>query len=290
MQPLIPGVIKEDPANAYIVGMADISNTTLQGHLRTLITGLVTDAVWAKLAYFGVIQNLEADTLRCLVRRTSSFSSKVASGYQSLLYTPNSGYSIDTSATPERRGAVSSGYTPDPADIALRDTFGIFQYLGNNGSAAPGDNTPFMGRISTTQCSYKTALTSFYGDPVYARRQQTLTSSGNAAYVLNTETTAYNNPEFQFAGRNDTNTAQIHKNAGNVSVADVRAGTWDWPYSSPNSAIYHLGHNAAGITINYLNNGARLCAWGMTRESISTAQVDALRARLATYLTARGAI
>jgi hypothetical protein len=281
MQPIIPGVIKMDYASAYIVGMTDMG-ATLRGHIRTLINGLITDGLWSKLIYLGVAQNLEADTKRCLVRRASLFT-PVGIGSSNLGYTANRGY-FRKQTTNE--GSLSSGYTPDPADLVLRDSHGLFSVFGALG-VPDGFQQWIHGRYSTDTDAVLGSVTRSAGDLT-----QVLIRDLNMAsdYISPTPVAVLSNKNFMYSAR--ISASQVRGGLSDISTLPrTRVGTLAWGYSGY-ASIFHLGMNAHGAASEGWNyDGATptyINAWGMTDGSLDAAQIANLRTRINTYLTALG--
>jgi len=278
MLPLIPGVIKANPAAAY-VGRMDDTDATIRGHISDLINGLQSDGVWSHLRYFGVIQHLESDSERCLVRCAPYFSIvQTTPSPVVVTHEADSGYLHTYNAAAQ--GALSSGYTPDPASVLERDAFGFFSYFSAGSSIGTFQNV--MGRTAGVAA-----------DAVMAYQH-----IGNSV-LITTLRAFYENitpvdlpsasPMFYYLGRDNSSSIRGHVNSAVVTATRARTGTWTW--SSGDGAIYHMGINSSGSPDSPGGTGSpRLGAWGGTDGGLNTTQVNALRTRIETYLTARGAI
>ncbi len=254
------------PSQAYLSIMSD-TDSVIRADIKTLIDGLVTDGIWDKLEYLGVIQNLEADTKKCLKRLATKFS------WVSSTYTANQQVHIDSEG-----GGIYSGFDPDAdATILSEDDFHFATYVKSTPTVT--SQTYALGRWDYVTTVENLVCISYYTNCVYYGLRFDTSASATAVdglWVISRESST------DLDGYSDTNT-------GNSTAA--RRGVFsEWsPTSETGRDMVHGAINSGDDDVLLGSLITDIPAW-CGGSGLTATEVSNLRSRLETYLTARGAI
>lgn len=267
----------QSEADKYLAGMTD-TDPTLRTDLRTLINALVAAGVWSKLRYLGVIQNLQADTQRCLKRRTSSFS------WGSMSYLANNGLTAATTV-----GYISSGFSP----VVMSDnsfTFGTTITVAPPTGSSTGhhfgrwDLASSVDNYIAGYYQYGGGFGSNWGN-----------NGSYLRFITNPHTIGASlaNGTTLFGGRQDSNTVFSGAGATTTSRTSLgsaaRLGSFSVWTGVPDDSVYHGNWNNGSGPSASANTATEIGAW-FGADYLSAAETDALATAINTYLTARGAI
>lgn len=271
-------LLGQSEASKYVAGMAD-TDATIRGHVHTLITSLVAAGIWSKLEYLGVIQNLQADTQRCLKRRTSSFS------WSGMTYLANNGLTASMNT-----GFISSGFDPHvDASVLTDDSHTFGSLLTEAPPTSDFDFSPF-GRwdLATSVDNISLNYLTWSSGPGWGVQNFALRYSA-ANYAVGA---SLNNGSLVFGGRQNSTTmfaGQGVGTTGRTSASVTKVGTFSAWVSGSDKNMYHGNRNTGTGPASDANLFSEIGAW-FGAAYLTDAETDALATALNTYLTARGAI
>lgn len=253
--PVVSVASAYDPdATAYFAAMTVQPDTTRKGLLNTLVAGLKTDGVWAKLDRLALTAAHDAQAARLDARNPA----KVLSAINSPTFTVDRGYAGDSSTSyldfGEAFGASGNGYSLNSA------TIGAWVNLQGAGNGVK----PPIG-CTTTSTAH-----------VQARN-----NTGNANFRVNdaTTTASETNPTTRVGHRTATRTSLTVKEVYLGGALLVSATVNSTAMPTANGCGLRDGASYSNDRVAVLYSGAGL----------SAADIANLHARLSTFLTAIGA-
>jgi len=246
------------PVQAYLSRMSD-TDSVIRAHITTLINGLITDGIWDKLAYLGVIQNLESDSLLCLKRETGTFA------FVDCTYLANN------YIKPNAAGYIDSNFDPEiDSTIVNKDSFSFSSYL-NTITTVDGNA---YGRWDATNIVRYLAQ-----------------ANGSNSFFWHINSLNISEPSATrglWLGSSSATDSYIYSGGVNNSSSGANNGLFTWSTSiSGDRSVYHGAANIGGTVSTVMQD--EVMAWH-GGSYLTPAEVANFRTRIETYLTARGAI
>jgi len=253
------------PAGAYLSRMTD-TDATIRSDITTLINGLVTDGIWDKLEYLGVIQNLEADSKLCLKRTAGAFT------FNSYTYLANNYVKPNASS-----GYIGTGFDPEAdATVMTEDSFAFSTYMGTVTVPVSSSNYAH-GRWDGIS-----SVSQLIGQYI----ESTPNSIG---WALNSTPVFIASPTIGLwlSARNSTD-EYIYAGSANHNLTQSRSGDFTWnPSASGDRSMFHGAYNLNGAAAVSMQDEVMEWHGG---SYLTPTEVTNFRTRIETYLTARGAI